>query len=61
MGSPWSSSAPIGRSAGEHDVVMHFLPESYSTGARISAIASIALLLLTLLSILGLFIRQRRA
>ena len=47
--------------AGEHDVVMHFLPESYRTGARISTIASIALLLLTLLSILGLFIRQRRA
>ena len=38
--------------AGEHDVVMHFLPESYRTGARISTIASIALLLLTLISLI---------
>ena len=34
--------------AGEHDVVMHFLPESYRTGARISTITSILLLLLLL-------------
>ena len=37
--------------AGEHDVVMHFLPDSYRTGARISTISSIILLLLTLIGL----------
>jgi hypothetical protein len=46
--------------AGEHDVVMHFLPESYRIGARISTLSSILLLLLTLLSCIGLFLRWRR-
>ena len=38
--------------AGEHDVVMHFMPESYRIGARISTIASIALLLITLIGLI---------
>ena len=37
--------------AGEHDVVMHFMPESYRIGAHISTIASIALLLITLIGL----------
>ena len=41
--------------AGEHEVVMTFLPDSYRIGARVSAIASIALLVLLALSI-GLLI-----
>ena len=41
--------------AGEHEVVMTFLPDSYRIGARVSAIASIALLVLLALS-LGLLI-----
>jgi hypothetical protein len=38
--------------AGEHDVVMHFLPESYRIGARISTLSSILLLLLLLSSLI---------
>ena len=37
--------------AGEHDVVMHFLPDSYRTGARISTIASLLLFLLTIIGL----------
>ena len=39
--------------AGEHDVEMYFMPESYRTGAGISRITSILLLLLILGSIAG--------
>ena len=35
--------------AGSHELVMTFLPDSYRTGALISAIASIALLLLLII------------
>ena len=38
--------------AGEHEVAMTFLPDSYRTGALLSAIASIALLLLLVVSLL---------
>ena len=44
--------------AGEHEVVMTFLPSSYSTGAMVSAIASIGLLLLLLLAVGKSFIRK---
>ena len=37
--------------AGEHEVKMHFLPDYYVTGARVSAVSSILLLLLTLSSL----------
>jgi hypothetical protein len=37
--------------AGEHEVVMTFLPASYRTGALVSAIASLLLLLLALFSL----------
>ena len=37
--------------AGEHEVVMTFLPDSYRQGALISAIASIALLLLLVVAL----------
>jgi len=47
--------------AGEHDVVMTFLPQSYRTGALISTITSILLLLLTLGSFLALFLFRRKA
>ena len=40
--------------AGEHEVVMTFLPQSYRTGAAISRVASIGLLLLLLLALLAL-------
>ena len=45
--------------AGEHDVVMHFLPESYRTGARISTITSILLLLLTLAGLIISILNRR--
>ncbi|MBP5484199.1 MAG: YfhO family protein [Bacteroidales bacterium] len=44
--------------AGEHQIVMTFLPDSYRTGATISRIASIGLLILLLLAI-GLLIVQK--
>ena len=50
----WALRAAI-LPAGEHEVVMTFLPDSYRIGARVSAIASIALLVLLALS-LGLLI-----
>jgi len=37
--------------AGEHEVVMTFLPDSYRTGAAVSRASSIGLLLLLLLSL----------
>ena len=43
--------------AGEHEVVMTFLPDSYRTGAAISRWTSLLLLLLTLGSLLFLFRR----
>ena len=47
--------------AGEHDVEMYFMPESYRLGAGISRITSILLLLLLLGSIAGAFASNRRA
>ena len=44
--------------AGKHEVVMTFLPSSYSIGATVSAIASIGLLLLLLLAVGKSFIRK---
>jgi len=44
--------------AGEHQIVMTFLPDSYRTGATISTIASIGLLILLLLAI-GLLLVQK--
>ena len=49
--------------AGEHEVVMTFLPDSYRQGATVSRIASVSLLLL-LLAAIGLFLlpaRRKRA
>ena len=46
--------------AGEHDLVMRFEPASYRTGANISRASSIALLLLLLLSVGGLFLPARK-
>ena len=46
--------------AGEHEVVMHFLPASYRTGAAVSRASSILLLLVTLLSIAGFFLPSRK-
>ena len=40
--------------AGEHDIEMHFLPDSYRTGATVSRITSIILLLLVVASLSGL-------
>ena len=37
--------------AGEHEVVMTFLPDSYRTGAAVSRVTSILLILLVLASI----------
>ena len=45
--------------AGEHEVAMTFLPDSYRTGASISRWASIGLLILLLLAIGSLFIHYR--
>ena len=44
--------------AGEHDIVMHFLPESYRVGARISTITSILLLLLLLCGLIVSYITK---
>ena len=44
--------------AGEHEVVMTFLPDSYRTGATVSRIASIGLLALLLLALALAFIRS---
>ena len=46
--------------AGEHELVMTFLPESYRTGALVSRIASIGLLLLLLLSVGLAFFSARK-
>ena len=46
--------------AGEHEVVMHFLPASYRTGAAVSRASSILLLLVTLLSLVGFFLPSRK-
>ncbi|MCR5408930.1 MAG: YfhO family protein, partial [Bacteroidales bacterium] len=45
--------------AGEHDVEMYFLPDSYRTGAAVSRASSILLLLLLLGSIAGAIARKR--
>ena len=45
--------------AGDHEVVMTFLPDSYRVGALVSAIASIALLLLLVLLVIKLLVSQR--
>ena len=45
--------------AGEHEVVMTFLPDSYRTGVTVSRIASIGLILLTLVAI-GLVVYSKR-
>ena len=47
--------------AGEHELVMTFLPESYRTGALVSRIASIGLLLLLLLAVGLAFLPARRS
>ena len=46
--------------AGEHDIVMRFAPRSYRIGANVSRASSIALLLLLLLSVGGLFLPPRK-
>ena len=46
--------------AGEHDIVMRFKPKSYAVGAGISRASSIALILLLLISIAGLFLPARK-
>ena len=46
--------------AGEHDLVMRFKPASYALGAGISRASSIALILLLLLSVAGLFLPARK-
>ena len=46
--------------AGEHDVEMYFMPESYRLGAGISRITSILLLLLLLGSIVGAVTKRRQ-
>ena len=46
--------------AGEHEVTMHFLPDSYRTGATVSRWTSIGLLLLLLLSLVGLFLKSSK-
>ena len=46
--------------AGDHDLVMRFEPASYRIGANISRASSIALILLLLLSIGGLFLPARK-
>ena len=46
--------------AGEHDVVMRFEPKSYVVGAGISRASSIALILLLLISVAGLFLPARK-
>ena len=46
--------------AGEHDVVMRFEPKSYAVGAGISRASSIALILLLLISVAGLFLPARK-
>ena len=46
--------------AGEHELVMHFLPESYVTGARVSKASSIGLYLLLVLSLAALFLNKRK-
>ena len=45
--------------AGEHDIEMYFMPESYRLGAGISRITSILLLLLLLGSIAGAITKRR--
>jgi hypothetical protein len=46
--------------AGEHDLVMRFEPTSYRIGANISRASSIALILMLLLSIIGMFLPARK-
>ena len=46
--------------AGEHDLVMRFEPDSYRIGANVSRASSIALILLLLLSVAGLFLPARK-
>lgn len=46
--------------AGEHEVVMTFLPSSYSIGATVSAIASIGLLLLLLLAVFANYLKMKK-
>ena len=45
--------------AGEHDVEMYFLPESYRVGAAVSRVSSILLLLLLLGSVTGAAVGKR--
>ena len=45
--------------AGEHELVMRFDPDSYRTGAAVSRACSIALILLLLLAVGGLFIDSK--
>jgi len=46
--------------AGEHELVMTFLPSSYRIGARVSALASIGLLLLLLLAVFANCLKMRK-
>ena len=46
--------------AGEHDLVMRFMPDSYRIGANVSRASSISLILLLLLSVGGLFLPARK-
>ena len=46
--------------AGTHEVEMTFLPDCYRTGAAISRVASITLLLMLLLALGWLFIPRRQ-
>lgn len=44
--------------AGEHDIEMYFLPDSYRVGAAVSRISSVLLLLLLLGSVAGASIQK---
>ncbi len=46
--------------AGEHEVVMTFLPDSYRVGAAVSRVASLALWLLLAVSLVGLYLSLKR-
>ena len=46
--------------AGEHDIVMRFLPDSYRVGANVSKASSIALIILTLLALCGMAVPKMK-
>lgn len=46
--------------AGEHEIVMRFLPDSYRVGANVSKASSIALIILTLLALCGMAVPKMK-